>query len=288
MSEEKPGTINLGKSELSQEDEAAYRERIRAAKAGGPITGLKGNTPLGGVERPKMPVLSRTQETVSAPSDGVQPRPPGSPLLRPETVKQIDDAVKAGRVMDEQASAKAIDEEKLKEDAKLADLFSQFDFADSRNQVDRILDNRKRREQIEARCTPMSLEDLLMKDEVQQSVPILPDKFEARFRSITPVESLYLKSLMSKESIQTDQYLGEKYNLLLLTCSVLSINGALFPEHRKFKQDGTFEVDDKLFQEKLGYVMRKSGYVIADLGVNYMWFDIRVRKLLNPDELKNG
>lgn len=285
MPDEKPGVINLGKSELSPEDEAAYREKIRNAKAGG-MSALKGNVPLGGVEKPKMPVLSRpAQESVSAPTEGVQPRPPGSHVIRPETARQIDEAMKAGQKMEEQ---KSIDEKKLEEDAKLASLFEQFDFADSRNQVERILDNRKRKEQIEGRCSPMDLEDLLMKDEVQQTVPIIPEKFEARFRSITPVESLYIKLLMSKETIQTDQYLGEKYNLLLLTCSLVAINGVPLPEHRRFKQDGTFEVDEKLFQEKLGYVMRKSGYVIADLGVNYMWFDIRVRKLLNPDDLKNG
>jgi hypothetical protein len=285
MAEEKPGVINLGKSPLSVEEEAAYREKVRLAKSGSPLSALKGNTPVGGVERPTMPILSRQPQEQSAPQDGVRPRPPGSPVLRPETAQQLEDAIKAGKT---QETSKALDEEKLKEEARIQDLFSQFDFADSRGQVERILDNKKRRQEIEARCSPMDLEDLLMKDEVQQTVPIVPEKFEAKFRSITPIESLYLKTLMAKEIVQTDQYLAEKYNLFLLTCSILSINGNPFPDHRKFKQDGSFEIDEKLFQEKLGYVLRKSGYIIADLGVNYMWFDIRVRKLLNPDDLKNG
>lgn len=285
MADEKPGVINLGKSALSPEDEAAYREKVRQAKSGNPTSALKGSTPVGGVERPVIPVLSRPPQEQSAPQDGVRPRPPGSPVLRPETAQQLEDAIKAGKAQDE---VKGLDEEKLKEEARIQDLFSQFDFADSRGQVERILDNKKRRQEIESRCQPMDLEDLLMKDEVQQVVPIVPEKFEAKFRSITPIESLYLKSLMAKEVIQTDQYLAEKYNLFLLTCSILSINGNPFPDHRRIKPDGSFEVDDKLFQEKLGYVMRKSGYVIADLGVNYMWFDIRVRRLLNPEDLKNG
>jgi hypothetical protein len=284
MAEEKPGVINLGKGPLSSEDEAAYREKIRAAKSGNPTSALKGNTPLGGVERPVMPLLSRPHQEQPQ-GEGVQPRPPGSPTLRPETVQQLEDAIKAGKA---QEDTKTLSDAKKEDEKRINDLFEQFDFNDSRNQVEKILDNKKRRDQIEARCRPMDLEDLLMKDEVQQTVPIVPEKFEVKFRSITPIESLYLKTLMAKELIQTDQYLAEKYNLLLIACSILAINGVPFPDHRRFKQDGSFEIDDKLFQEKLGYVMRKSGYVIADIGVNYMWFDIRVRRLLNPDDLKNG
>jgi hypothetical protein len=93
---------------------------------------------------------------------------------------------------------------------------------------------------------------------------------------------------MAKEAVTTDQYLGEKYNLMLLTCSLLDINGQPLPDHRKHKQSGVFEIEDKLFDEKLAVLTRKSAYIIADLSVNYMWFDIRVRRLLNPEEVKNG
>lgn len=288
MSEEVK-TITLGSKELDPQQEAEYRERIRAAKAGAPLHNLKGNTPVGGVERPQMPVFRQAREAASAPPEGVQPRPPGAPTLRPETQEQLASAIKAGQKQEADATAKkALDEQKLSEEAKIAALFENFDFNAQKDQVERILDNKKRREQIEARCTPMNFEDLLMHDEVKQRVPILPGKFEPTYRSITPIESLYIKQRMSRESTQTDQYLGEKYNLLLLTCSILDINGQPFPDHRKLQSDGTFVVDDKAFDEKLGYVMRKSGYIIADLSVNYFWFDIRVRKLLNPDDLKNG
>ena len=39
----------------------------------------------------------------------------------------------------------------------------------------------------------------------------------------------------------------------------------------------------------LKQILKKSIYVVADLGLNYMWFDLRVRKLLTQTEdLKNG
>ena len=293
MSGEKPQdvkTITLGAKEIDPNQEAAYRERIRAAKAGTPLSAMKGSTPIGGVERPQMPLLRQSKDSISAPPDGgVHPRPPGAPVLRPETQEQLAHAIKVGQQQEADATTKKeLDDKKQAEDAKIAALFENFDFGDQKDQVERILDNKKRREQIEGRCQPMDFEDLLMKDEVQQRVPIIENKFEPTFRSITPIESLYIKQRMSKETVNTDQYMGEKYNLLLLTCSLVDINGILLPDHRKIQPDGNFVVDDKLFEDKFSVVMRKSGYIVADLSVNYLWFDIRVRKLLNPDDLKNG
>ena len=287
---DQPQIINLGNKEISPEDEAAYREKIKAAKAGSPLSALKSQTPVGSVERPQMPVFQQAREKIGvADQQGVQPRPPGSPPMRAETKAQVEQAVAAGASQEQAAAAqKEIDEARLKEEARLAEVFEGFDFGGQQAQIDRILDNKKRRKEIEDRCAPMSFEDLLMKDEVQQRVPIIPGKFEPLFRSLRPVESLYIKQRMAKETINTDQYLGEKYNLLLLTCSLVDISSAPLPDHRKHLPDGSFEVDDKLFEEKLKRVAQKSGYIIADLGVNYMWFDIRVRKLINPEALGNG
>lgn len=281
--------ITLGSKELSPEEEQAYRDKIAAAKAANPLSALKGSTPVGGVKRPQMPVIRQTKDQVDAPVEGVVPRPPGAPVLRPETAQQLDAAMKAGQVQaDEAAKKKEETDKKAAEEARLAALFQSFDFGDNQDQINNILVNKKRREEIEARCKPMDFEDLLMRDEVLQRVPIIPGKFEPTYRSMTPIESLYIKQKMSRETVQTDQYISEKYNLLLLTCCLLDINGQPLPEHRKPTSEGIFVVDDKAFEEKLNLILRKSGYIIADLSVNYLWFDIRVRKLLSPEDVKNG
>lgn len=285
-----PEVINLGAKEIDPNAADEYRKKIAAAKAGTPLSSLKGSDPLGGVPRPPMPILQKSAkgEVVSAPQ-AVTPRPPGSPVLRPETEQQLKDAIAAGKAQDQAAAEQqTLDEKKLAEDARLTKLFESLDLGDQRSQFDRILDNKKRKDEIEGRCAPMLFEDLLMKDEVSQRVPIQPGKFEPLFRSVTPLETLYLKQRMARETTTTDVYLGEKYNLLLLTCSLVDLNGHPLPDHRKHKSDGTFEIDDKLFDEKLAALVRKSAYIIADLSVNYMWFDIRVRKLLNPEDVKNG
>lgn len=277
-----------GRKELDPNAEEAYRQKIAEARKG--VDSLKGTQPLGGIPRPQMPVLSRDRVAAPSPSPmtpdgGVQPRPPGSPAIRPETQQQLEDMAKA----QEAAAQATLDEKKVVEDAKKEkglsddDLFDMMDF-NQRNEAERILNNKKRRKEIEGRCEPMNFEDLLISNEVAQTVPIIPGKFEPRYRSLTPEESLFIKKLMSREQTVNDQYMLEKYGLLQLTCSITSINGVPLPDHRG--KDGT--PDDDLFQTKLKVITKKSGYIVADLGINYAWFDLRVRRLINPDDLKNG
>lgn len=280
MSDEpKIETVVLGRVELDPDEAERYKERIRLAKAGGGVASLKGSTPLGHV--PKLvntPLLQKQSDSVSPLSEegGVQPRPPGSPVVRPETVQALQDM--------QAAQAKAAETE-IKKDVDEAkdDLFEMFDF-NGKNETERILNNKKRRMAIEARCEPMRIEDLIMKDEVQQEVPILPGKLTVRFRSASPQENLFAKRLMADEKVTSDQYLLEKYGLMQLTLSLVSINGSSLPNHL----DENGQPDDKLFQIKLKMIMKKSAYLVADLGINFFWFDLRVRRLLNPDDLKNG
>lgn len=290
MSDQQEGTktVVFGRQELDPEEQEAYKAKIARAKATGSVAGLKGNTPLGHVPRQtNTPILARQPNGPSAAplneTGGVQPRPPGSPVVRPETAQQLVDMQKAQEKQAETAGA----EDGLKKDIDLAkekdDLFEMFDFG-GKTEADRVLNNKKRRKDIESRCEPMKLEELIMRDEVQQDVPILPDKFVVRYRSATPQENLFIKRLLSDEKVESDQYLMEKYGILQLTLALVSINGAAFPSH--LDENGIPK--DDLFQKKLKMVMKKSGYVIADLGINFFWFDIRVRRLLNPDDLKNG
>jgi hypothetical protein len=278
-------TITFGGKELDPNEEAAYRERIRKAKASGGVHALKGNEPVGSVPRPSIPLHRKAEDdnlaSALTPEGGVQPRPPGSPILSPQTASMLQAAADAQ--LKQTAEEKKAEEEQ-KEEVAREDLLEAFDFQ-GRNEAERILNNKKRRIAIESRCKPMNIEDLLLKDEVVQVVPILPDKFEVTFRSMTPEENLYIKQYIAKnDQEKSDQYVLEKFALCQLACSVMAINGKAFPEHRN--SDGS--PSDALFEIKLKMLLKKSGYVIADLGINYMWFDIRVRRLLNPELLGNG
>lgn len=93
-----------------------------------------------------------------------------------------------------------------------------------------------------------------------------------------------MKQFLAKEQSPNDAYSVEKFSLCQLACSLVSLNGQSFPDHRK--PDGT--PDEDLFKIKLKKLMKKSGYIIADMAINYYWFDIRVRRLIAPEKLGNG
>ncbi len=288
--QDKQGVITLGSKQLSESEETAYREKIRRASSGG-INAHKGNTPVGHVEKPTMPILRPSGSPDSVPlsndvrsATGVQPRPPGSAVLRPDTVEQLKNLGEAQKKASEEKQA--LDEDAMKkavEEAKRDEIFEAFDFS-GQNEAERILNNKKRRKEIEGRLEPMKLEDLIMRDEVRQLIPIVPGKFEIVFRSVTPSESLFVKKYLYKEQMPNDAYALERYSLCMLCCSLMSINSEKFPDHR----DMNGEPDEKMFEIKMKSLVRKSAYIVADLGVQYQWFDIRVRKLMSPDDLGNG
>lgn len=284
--DEGPKEVVLGKRHIDPAEEEAYRQKIESARKG-KLGSLKSHTPLGHVVRPPMPDLTQPGGNVAAIPNGlvdggVQPRPPGSPLLSAQTTAQLEKALKAQGEVEQKEETKK--EEEKKADAT-EDLLEAFDFSGT-NEAERILNNKKRRQDIESRCVPMKFEDLLLYDEVRQTVPIRADgKFSVAFRSLKPDESLFLKEYMAKKASPNEAYALEKFALAQLACAVVKINDVELPSH--LDKDGNPKED--LFETKLRKILKKSGYIVADLSINYGWFDIRVRKLLAEDgALGNG
>lgn len=290
---ENDGIVEFGKAELDPEKAREYAEKIHDARKQLPMTAkdrlanLKGHTPVGTVERPQMPNL---QEAASIPArtagvaerlqQGVQPRPQGSPVLSRETASQLKDLAEAQKSQPVEEPKK----EEKKVDEELADL---LDFGNLRNEAERIHKNKKRKETIEKRCDPLSLAELVWKGELKQTVPIVPGEFEVTFRTISADENLFIRKFVSREKAP-DAYLLDLYTLCNLTCAIVSISGGgkttALPDH--LNTHG--EVDDKAFNDKLGRLRKMPIPLIADLLVNYDWFDVRTRKILNADELGNG
>jgi hypothetical protein len=267
--------VVFGKNELSEAEEAEMRRKIAEAKAKGGVNALKGSTPVGGVERPQIPDFRALEEQRRMAS--------GSPVqesgISAATAAQLEQAAKA---LDTKAASTDVVEKVKKEEEDEGDDVLDL-LRGPKDESRRILDNKTRRKEIEERCEPMKFEDLLLKDEVQQTVPIIPGKFEPRFRSITPEESLFIKKYLSKDN-NSDVYMLEKYTLCQLALGIVAINGRPLPEHRA--ADGS--VDQAAFEAKLALLRKKSGHIMDDLSLNYYWFDMRVRKLLSPDALGNG
>lgn len=278
-------TIEFGRKDLDPSKEEQYRRKIEEgkSKAMNSVDLLKGSTPLGHTEKPVMPILADTRKRAVEASGitadgGVAPRPSGAPAVRQETVAQL-------KAFEKASAAQTEDDKKIEDQAKkdLEEEYAEYDLG-PRNEAQLVLVNQKRRKEIEARCEPMLIEDLILRGEVKQVIPIVPDKFVVEFRSTLPEESLFIKRRVALEKAVSDQHTLERYGLLNLCCSLVQVNGEKFPSHLDENQSPS----DVLFDKKFARMMKLSGYVITDLMVNVAWFDIRVRKLLNSDAMGNG
>jgi hypothetical protein len=163
-----------------------------------------------------------------------------------------------------------------------------FDFDALRREMQRdILNNPEQRKIIEERLQALSLDELIMRDRVTQRVPIVPGKFEVTFQSMTGEEDLALKRLLMKESKSvevTDQYLLDKFAFMSLTVGCSAINSNPAPSH--LDQKGDF--NDEAFWIKFLWMIKRGVHVLAAIGNNHTWFEMRVRKLLVAERVGNG
>ena len=163
-----------------------------------------------------------------------------------------------------------------------------FDFNTFREMMMKdLLNNDDQRVIIEKRCKPLDITDLIMKGYVMQKVPIIPDKFEPEFRSMSGGEDLAIKRLIMKESKGvevSDRYLLDKFSLMAVCIGLHAINNNPVPSHQD--QQGNF--DEDAFWVKFNVVTKYPFHMLASLGVNYFWFDIRVRKLFVAEKMGNG
>ena len=221
-----------------------------------------------------------------------EPDAPYKPKLRQETIESIK-ALETFRMAAETQQTKEI--EAKKEEAKKVEKefssktpFDDFDYKELRafqNQEDwNLLNNPKRRKEIEAKLRPMRVEDIILNGEVRQDVEVAPNVI-VTYRSVGGDEDLAIKQMMFGEK-GGDRYIYDKYTLMQLTLGIVSINNFPLPSHL----DPEGNIHEPKFLEKFKKLSKFPLQFLANLGVNYAWFDERVRLLFlsESDELKNG
>jgi hypothetical protein len=203
------------------------------------------------------------------------PRPEGAGITE-QTAAQLDAVAKANA-----PDAPVQDTEKLKKE--IDDIEDElFDFDEMGNRIKNQLANKERRDLIESRCEPMDLMSLLVDREVRQVVPIIPGKYYPTFRSCGGDEDLEIKRMIAKEQSSTT-YVLAKMTIMQLTCGLFALNNKPLPSH--LDKDGNF--DEVAFKEKLKNLLKYPVQVLADLAVNYTWFDRRVRALISFEAIKD-
>jgi hypothetical protein len=151
-----------------------------------------------------------------------------------------------------------------------------------------ILNNDEQKKIVEGRITEvLSIEDLIMNGEVFQRVPIIPGKFEPRFRSLGVQEDLALKRLIMQEArtLQVaDTYFSDKFTFMGVVAGLYELNGNPVPHHLDEKRN----FDEDRFWKKFEHLSHYSFWMLQSLCVHYGWFDTRVKNLFKAEAIKNG
>lgn len=150
-----------------------------------------------------------------------------------------------------------------------------------------LLNNEEQKAIIEARLEPMNIEDLIMNMSVQQKVRIIPGKFEPTFSSVSGETDLAIKRLIMEDSksLQVDdRYFLDKFALMSVCACLHSVNGKPLPLY----VDGDGNFNDELFRKKFNTLLRYPMHMLASLGVNAFWFEVRVRSLFIAEKVGNG
>jgi len=241
--------------------------------------------------QPNLQARARQKEEPPKPGDPYRPR------LSPETKEGLE-ALKEFQAKAQKVQEGSVDEKTVKKEAEklekdLKEGVPEKDFmSDLKDLLNNpaqwnVLNNPERRKKIEARCKAMNIADVILHGEVRQEVPIRQgdQPLVITYRSVSVEEDLAVKRMMFGET-GGDRYLMDKFALMQLTLGIVAINSEELPTHltdeRKF--------DDKRFDNKYSKLLRFPIQFIADLGIQYQWFDERVRDLFvgSTEAVKNS
>lgn len=239
------------------------------------------------VEAQKRAIAAHTEE-VNRPQPQTKGRSPEEIKADLEKLNQAAKEYNESRNNGDSSPRDESDNKKPETQEEISHLVEQMDEfeldAYSRMLEEDMLNNAKRRKAIEGRCKAMDLADLVTHGEVQQLVPIVPDKLEVTFQSVSSGEDLEIKRLLYNIRKEVPRYQLDAYSVMSLTLAIYAINGHPLPDHKD--ENGKF--NESKFREKFELVKRYPIQMVADLGVNYIWFDVRVKKLFTVESLGNG
>ena len=179
-------------------------------------------------------------------------------------------------------------DEDRKDIEKAVQNLDEFDFDRWRQSMMKdVLNNEDQKKIIEARLKPMDIGDLVTQGYVIQRVDIVPGKFWVDFKMLDGETDLALKRLIMEDSQSvevSDRYFLDKFGLMSIAAVLHKVNDKPYEDF----MDGNGDFDDDKFKKKFRKVLKLPMPMLASLGANALWFDIRVRKLFVAVNLGNG
>ena len=141
-----------------------------------------------------------------------------------------------------------------------------------------------RRKEIEARCGDVQIDELFVSGELRQHVAIRPGRLEVTYRTLKGKEDLYIKRRLNEVRDENVRYAEDRFLYMLLCAHVQSYNGNKLPSI--FDENG--KVSDSAFNTRFEALCEIPQVLIEDVWVNYVWFERRVRRALEAENLSGG
>jgi hypothetical protein len=239
----------------------------------------------------------RNQAPQEAPQDPSQPYKPQISDKTRESMAALESFQKTAQTTQQQAASEtpkpastvAIPDG-MEDPNKEGQLYEELREIIDNDQQWSKLNNPDRKKRIGKRLKPLDIAEIILYGEVRQDVPVLTREDNNKeliftYRSVSAGEDLEIKRMMFGEE-GGDRYLMDKYTIMQLTLALVAINGEELPGHLDDKN----KFDESKFLNKFEKVVAFPVQFIADLGVQYLWFDERVRDLFvgSTDALKNS
>jgi hypothetical protein len=210
-----------------------------------------------------------------------------SPTIAEDVMSDLEE-------VEEQVAASGQD--KVVEKRSVQDVLNMFGKGVLETPEVNMLRNPARKEAVEKRCAernqPLSIADLFSQGYLTQKVPIIEGKFEVTFKTLRELEDIAIDELVGEYASKDDGTLTsmavERYRFrCTLAAGLVDINGQTLPRHVK-RKDGEFVIDKAALHKRIRYLESRPKAVLAELGVQYGWFEERVKMVFLEDDLKNG
>ncbi len=141
-----------------------------------------------------------------------------------------------------------------------------------------------RRKHVESRLAELKIDELFVSGELRQKVSIRPDRLEVIYRTLSGREDLYIKRRLNEVRDENLRYAEDRFLYMLLAAHVQSYNGKDL--NSIFNEKG--DIQDDLFDKRFNFICDLPQIIMEEIWVNYVWFDERVRRALEAENLNYG
>lgn len=226
--------------------------------------------------------IQKARQSTLNPKQGINTQPSGDSVFRPQLSKENQEALlEIQKQMETSVSEGPAPSESVAvpDTEKLDDLFKNSPMPPNI----RIASVAKRKE-IEGQSEQLRIDQLFVSGELRQHVIIRPGRLEVTYRTLKGREDLYIKKRLSDVKNEVARYAEDRFLYMMLAAHIQEYNGKALPE----MTDDKGEIQDSLFDKRFSVVCDIPQILMEEIWINYQWFEDRVRRALEAENLGSG